>query len=105
MASMLLTRSHPLPGGDRVRLRLARTTDREQLADLLGLEPEELEIRRLLRRWALVATVWDGECDVLVGFGGVSEHGPAVVADDGDVYALLEQALEEYATSWSRRVA
>jgi hypothetical protein len=102
---MLLSRTHPLPSGDRVRLRLARPGDREALAGFLGLEPEEMEIRRLLRRWGLVATLWDGESDVLAGFGGLSEHGPAVVADDPDVYLLLERALDEHAQAWSRRVA
>jgi hypothetical protein len=102
---MLLSRSHTLPSGDRVRLRLARTTDREPLAALLGLEAEEMEIRRLLRRWGVVATVWDGFSEVVVGFGGLSEHGPAVVADDPWVYDLLERALDEHAERWSRRVA
>ena len=102
---MLLSRTHPLPGGERVRLRLARPSDREQLAELLGLEPSQMEIRRLMRRWGLVATIWDGESDVLAGFGGVGEHGPAVIADDPDVYLLLERALDEHARAWSRRVA
>jgi hypothetical protein len=102
---MLLSRSHALPDGTRVRLRLARKGDREQLAAFLGLHPEELEIRRLLRRWGIVATAWDGATEVLLGFGGLSEHGPAVVADDPEVYALLEQALYEHAESWSRLVA
>ena len=102
---MLLSRSHPLPDGDRVRLRLARPADREQLAALLGLEAEEMEIRRLLRRWGVVATRWDGLHEIIEGFGGLSEHGPAVVADDPAVYDLLERALDEHAEAWSRRVA
>ena len=102
---MLLSRSHEHPDGDRVRLRLARTTDREPLAELLGLHPEEMEIRRLLRRWGVVATIWDGFSEVIIGFGGLSEHGPAVVADDPEVYDLLEQALDEHAEPWSRSVA
>lgn len=102
---MLLSRTHPLPSGERVRLRLARPGDRDLIAAFLGLEPSEMAIRRLMRRWGLVATVWDGECDVLVGFGGVSEHGPAVVAEDPDVYLLLERAIDEHARTWSRRVA
>ena len=102
---MLLSRTHPLPTGERVRLRLARPSDRDLIAAFLGLEPSEMTIRRLMRQWGLVATVWDGDCDVLVGFGGVSEQGPAVVAEDPDVYLLLERALDEHARAWSRRVA
>lgn len=102
---MLLTRSHPLPSGDRVRLRLARTGDRPLLAAFLGLEAGEMEIRRLLRGWGVVASVWDGVSEVVLGFGGMTAHGPAVVADDPDVRALLERALDEHARAWSRRVA
>ena len=102
---MLLTRSHPLPSGERVRLRLARPGDRAALAAFLGLEPDEMEIRRLLRGWGVVATVWDGFAEVIVGFGGMTAHGPAVVAEDRDVHALLELALDEHARAWSRRVA
>jgi hypothetical protein len=67
----MLDRHHPLPGGDRIRLRLPHVTDRARVHEFLerlGLSAHELDVRRGLRwsadrRWTLIATRWDGACE------------------------------------------
>ena len=73
---VLLTGSHTLANGVRVRLRLPHTGDRAALANLhdrLGLEAGELELRRLLHfdprsRRAVCAFAWIGGVETLAGF-------------------------------------
>jgi hypothetical protein len=98
---MVLFGSHPLPSGERVRLRLARPSDRAGLARLLSVG--EVAIRRAMRGWTIVATVWDGSHERIVGFASVDGPGPFAI--DPEVRDLLARALDEHAPAWSRRVA
>jgi hypothetical protein len=91
----------------RVRARLARATDRDALASLLarlGLVADPLEIRRVLRRWGVVVTAWDGSRERLVGFGAVDGDRMTLLADEAEVADLLRRGLDEH-RAWSRRVA
>jgi hypothetical protein len=73
---VLLTGSHTLANGVRVRVRLPHTGDRAALANLhrrLGLEAGELDLHRLLHfdprsRRAVCAFAWIGGVEMLVGF-------------------------------------
>lgn len=116
----MFTRTHPLPDGPRVRLRLARPSDRDAVADLLrrrNADGFEFGIRRLLRfnpsRRSVLAAFApiDGE-DILVGIGAI-DHRPGAEVDtfvaderwwDG-VAALLVDALSSRARSRAHRVA
>ena len=112
---MQLDRFHPLPNGARVRLRLARSLDRQGLADLLselGLTAEDLDVRRMLRCepgrcWAIVATLWDGATERLVGFGSLeSDAGRlTLLTEDPELRDLLDRALHDRAEAHGRRVA
>ena len=97
---MVLLRSHTLPNGDRVRVRLAHSSDRESLARLLA--DGDMAVRRAIRGWTVVATVWNGAHEQIVGFATLD--GPASAADP-DVRALLQRALDEHSSTWTRRVA
>ena len=115
MLDVQLDRFHPLSSGARVRLRLARSLDRQGLAALLtdlGLTADELDVRRLLRCepgrcWAIVATRWDGMVDQLVGFGSLEASSGRVTLLSGDpeITALVDTALHQRADAHSRRVA
>ena len=90
---MRLHFTHPLPDGRRVRLRLPLASDRDGLHELLaslGLEADELEVRRALRwspeRPVVVAVQWDGAAERLVGFAA----GDTIVAPP-DVASLLRE--------------
>jgi hypothetical protein len=105
---------HPLPDGRRLRLRLPLAADRARLHDLLadlGLEAEELEVRRALRcvpggRAALCATEWDGGQERLTGFGAADlGRGTLTLLGPPEVRATLGEALCAHAQTWSRRVA
>ena len=111
---MLLHGSHPLPDGRRVRLRLPHAADRDGLHDLLaalGLEAEDLEVRRALsyrpgRRIAICATAWEDGRDRLVGFGALDvERGELTLLAPHWVARLLAGALREQARTSRRRVA
>jgi hypothetical protein len=110
---VLLDRFYVVPSGSRIRLRLARPLDRDGLAALLGelgLATADFEVRRALRchpgrRWAVVATSWDGTTERLVGFGALDRDGTTLLAGDRDLQQLLEQALDARARSHERRVA
>lgn len=116
----MFTRTHPLPDGPRVRLRLARPSDRDAVAELLArrnAEAFEFGIRRLLRfnpahRSVIAACApIDGE-DVLVGIAAI-DHRPdaevdTLVADErwwDGVAVLLVSALQDRARSRTRHVA
>ena len=115
MTDVLLDRFHPLPDGRRVRLRLARSLDRDGLARLLsalGLEAGDFELRRALRCtpgrcWAIAATEWDGTVEQLVGLGtlDVDGGGETLLSADPEVRALLHEALHARARAHGRRVA
>ena len=114
MARPLLHRSHELPDGRRVRLRLPVARDRDALHELLGrigVAVEDLDLRRALRwtphrRVAIVATAWDGSHETVAGFAAVDTPGgePTVIGEPA-VAPLLLEALAGHASAWSRRVA
>jgi hypothetical protein len=78
-----MSRSYPLPRGPRVRLRIARPSDRAGVIDLLArerIELEELERYRLFsfdprRRLVICATALIGATETVVGVGAI-ELGP-----------------------------
>ena len=109
---MLLTRSHPLRDGTRVRLRLPHAGDRDGLValhDRLGAPLEPLRLARILRfdpRWcvSVCATMLVGIDEVLVAYGHIDrdEGGSLVVADEvlaPGVTGLMNAALLERAES------
>jgi hypothetical protein len=114
----LLSRSHRLASGQRVRLRLPQRADRPRLAELLGISGEPLlaGIARPdpLARIVICATVphRTGERVVGVGSAPLERDGsgpPEVVVIDRDFDAelgdLLLAALADRLASWRRRRA
>ena len=110
----VLDRHHPLPSGQRIRLRLPRVTDRATVHEFLtrlGLTAHDLDVRRGLRwsadrRWTVVATRRDGDGEQIVGMAAVDadDGTPTLLADDPEVCDLLSRALAEHAgTSAPRR--
>ena len=112
---VLLDRLHRLPDGRRVRLRLARPRDQRLLDELLGdlgLAPDELDARRLLRcapgrSVTVCATTWEGTRERLAGVGALAlpARRETLLARDPAVAGLLTAALREHAGTWARRVA
>ena len=114
----LLARSYVLPRGPRVCLRLARVRDLPALAQLLerqGIEPDELELARLVRfdprrRIVICATALIGCTDAIVGFG-VIERGNASVAQpealvvDDHLTNGLDELLARALTGRARALA
>lgn len=116
----MFTRTHPLPDGPRVRLRLARAADRSAILALLrrrDTDPSKLEVGRLLRfdparRTVLAAFAPIDGVETLIGIAGI-DHRPRAevdvfVADERwwmEVAALLIRALELRKRSATRRVA
>jgi hypothetical protein len=109
---VLLTRSHPLPDGSRVRLRLPHAADREGLVALherLGAPLDDVRMTRILRFdpracLSVCATMLNGTTEVLVAYGHVDSDGASslVVADEmlaPGVSELVRAALHERATS------
>ena len=109
---MLLTRSHPLPNGARVRLRLPHAGDRDGLValhDRLGAPLEPLRLARILRFdpracLSVCATMLVGLNEVLVAYGHIDRDGDSslVVADEvlaPGVTAVVNAALLERADS------
>ena len=115
MADVLLDRSHHVPGLGRVRLRLARPSDRDALHELLGglgLAAEDLELRRALRCTpgrcvAVCALHWDGRHEGVAGFGrlAVDSGRMTLIASEAAVGDLVAAALHDQAQTWARRVA
>ncbi len=116
----VFTRSHPLPSGPRVRLRLARPSDREAVVALLhrrNADAYEFGVRRLLRfdpaqRSVIAAFALIDGVDTLIGIAAI-DHLPdaevdTLVADErwwDDAAALLVTALTTRARSRTRRAA
>ena len=107
---MLLSGSHRVLNGLRVRLRYPHTRDRATVAALygrLGLPCDELELRRLLsfdlrHRRVIFAVAWVNGVETLVGAAGTTRDGdPApdvLLADEAlapGVGELLRAALAE----------
>jgi hypothetical protein len=113
---VLLTRTHPLPDGTRVRLRLPQAGDRAGLValhDRLGAPLDALRMARILRFdpracSSVCATVLTGTAELLVAYGHVDRDGAGslVVADESvapGVTQLVRAALAE--RTQSRHVA
>lgn len=113
--AVVLDRTHQLPDGPRVRLRLAQARDRHDLHELLerlGLTADDLDVRRALRctpghAVTICATAWDGTRERLVGIGTLSLAGRrhTLLAEDPHIAQLLAHGLGEQAGTWARRVA
>jgi hypothetical protein len=107
----LLARTYALPRGPRVCLRLARVRDLPSVGQLLerqGIEPDELELARLMRsnprrRLVICATALIDGAETVVGIGAIELDGrdahprpSLVVADDritDGLVPLLSDAL------------
>jgi hypothetical protein len=105
---VLLTRTHPLPDGTRVRLRLPQAGDRAGLVALherLGAPLDDVRMGRILRFdpracVSVCATTLTGLTEVLVAYGHVDRDGTSslVVADEllaPGVSELVRAALLE----------
>ena len=105
---VLLARSHPLPDGTRVRLRLPHPRDRAGLVALherLGAPLDALRMARILRFdprecVSVCATRLVGLSEVLVAYGHVARDGGSslVVADEAlapGVTDIVRAALAE----------
>jgi hypothetical protein len=105
---VLLTRTHPLPDGSRVRLRLPHAADRAGLTALherLGAPLDDVRMGRILRFdpracLSVCATMLTGSTEVLVAYGHIdrSGEGSLVVADEQlapGVSELVAAALAE----------
>jgi hypothetical protein len=89
---VLLTRTHPLPDGTRVRLRLPQAGDRAGLVALherLGAPLDDVRMGRILRFdpracLSVCATVLRGPSELLVAYGHHDRDGTSslVVADE-----------------------
>jgi hypothetical protein len=104
----LLARYYALSRGPRVCLRLARPRDSGGIARLYwshGLEPDELELARLVRfdprqRISICATALIDSVETIVGVGAIDlNHGPgvrpALVLVDERATEGLEELLTE----------
>jgi hypothetical protein len=120
MTEKLITpfaRTFALPSGDRVRVRLARPSDRAGVRELLearGLQSEPLELGRLLnfdprKRLVLAATTPADGTEALTGIGAIdlqpdAEPDVLVVAQEG-LGELLGEILINRAEAHARRAA
>ena len=120
MSDFVFTRTHPLPHGPRVRLRLARPADRDSVVSLLrrrDAEAYELGVRSLLRfdparRTVLAAFAPIDGVETLVGIAAIDHaEGAQVdtfVADErwwDELAELLVNALAVRARARTRRAA
>jgi hypothetical protein len=88
----LLARSYDLPPGPRVVLRLVRVRDLPRIGELLtrqGIDPDELELARLVRfdprrRLVVCATAPVGSAEAVVGVGAID-----LVDDQAPVPSLV----------------
>lgn len=118
--SVLLARSHELPRGPRVRLRLPRPRDAEairRLYEQCGLELGELCLARLVHfdprtRVVICATALVENHEAMVGIGAIDLEDPArddpvpqIVVCDGDVTAGLGDLLERALVGRARELA
>jgi hypothetical protein len=105
---VLLTRTHPLPDGTRVRLRLPQAGDRAGLIALherLGAPLDDMRMTRILRFdpracVSVCATMLNGSVELLVAYGHIDRDGSSslVVADETaapGVSELVRAALAE----------
>jgi hypothetical protein len=112
----LLARSYPLPTGERVRLRLLRTSDAAAVRQLLvaaGDVPDELEVRRLLsfdprQRIAIAAVTPRPRAEALLGAGAIDlipGADPDAIVIDPSCGDALEDLLSSALRARARRAA
>ena len=115
----LLAQSYPLARGPRVRLRLAQSSDAEEIVALFalnGLEPDRLEVAKLLRsnpreRIVICATALIGSAETIVGVGAIqvgSSEPDILLADTmltSGLPELLTSALRGRADAIAKRLA
>ncbi len=115
----LLAQSYPLERGPRVRLRLAQARDAEEILALFalnGLEPDRLEVAKLLRssprhRIVICASTLLGSAETIVGFGAIEVGAtePDILLADtmltGGLPDLLASALRSRADAIAKRLA
>ena len=110
-------RTFALPSGQRVRVRLARPSDRDAVGELLaaqGVDAGEADLERLLNfdpreRLVLAALTPEGGADVLAGIGAIDLRGDAdpdlLVAQLEALGHLLGEMLTARADAHARRAA
>ena len=110
-------RTFALPSGQRVRVRLARPSDRDAVRELLetrGVDAGEMDLTRLLsfdprERLVLAALTPEGGTDVLAGIGAIDLRGDAdpdvLVAQVAALGELLGEMLTSRADAHARRAA
>jgi hypothetical protein len=104
----LLARSYALPRGPRVCLRLARIRDApaiRALCERRGIEPDELELARLVRfdprhRIVICATALIGLAETVVGIGAIElsaghPREPDVLVVDREATDGLDELLAD----------
>ena len=110
----MLDRHHPLPGGDRIRLRLPhvdRSCAGARVPDAPGPRPPTTSTSaaacagRPGAAGPSIATRWDGACEQIVGIAAVdaADGAPTLLAEDPAVCDLLARALAEHAGSGAPR--
>jgi hypothetical protein len=119
-AGALLSRTHELPAGPRVRLRYARRSDLRGLRALLearDIDASDVALSRLVRydpsrRAVICASAQIGGTEVVVGVGAIDLHEhaePDTLVVDGaltpGLTELLAAALVGRARAHARRVA
>jgi hypothetical protein len=112
----LLGRSYPIPGGERVRLRLLRHGDAPAVRALLAAAwalPDELELQRLLRfdprlRVGIAAVTPRPRGEAMLGAGAIDlvpGAEPDLVAVDPACGQALERLLADALRARAGRVA
>jgi hypothetical protein len=115
----LLARTYELPRGPRVCLRLARVRDLVSVRQLLlrqGVEPDELELARLMRadprrRLVICATALIDSAETVVGIGAIELDGagpqprPSLVLVDDLATDGLAQLLSDALVGRARALA
>jgi hypothetical protein len=112
----LLARTYPMPGGQRVRLRLLRSADAPAVGDLLdrvGIEVDELALQRLGRfdpreRVAIAAVSPRPRGEAMLGLGTIersSQARPDFVVADPECGQELEGLIASALVARARRAA
>jgi hypothetical protein len=112
----LLARTYPIPGGNRVRLRLLRQSDAPALRTLFDSAravPDELELQRVLRfdprrRVAIAAVSPRPRGEALLGAGAIDLHPgaePDLVVVDPECGESVERLLTDALRARARRRA
>jgi hypothetical protein len=110
-------RTFALPSGQRVRVRLARPSDRDAVGELLaaqGVDAGDMDLGRLLNfdpreRLVLAALTPEGGADMLAGIGAIDLRPDAdpdlLVAQLEALGQLLGEMLSARADAHARRAA